>query len=34
MNIKDIAEITNKTKEEVENMLKEQDVITLDLTER
>jgi hypothetical protein len=34
MNIKDIVELTNKTREEVENMLKEQDVITLDLTER
>ncbi len=34
MEIKDICEIMGKTKKEVENMLKENDVIELKLTEK
>ena len=34
MNIEDIMQITKKSRGEVENMLKEQEIISLDLTER
>ena len=34
MEIKEICEVTGKTRQEVENMLKKQDVIELKLTEK
>jgi|TARA_B100001971_G_C18260456_1_gene586301 hypothetical protein len=34
MQIKDICEITGKTREEVEEMLKKEDIIELKLTEK
>ena len=34
MKIEDVMEITKKSRKEVENMLEEQDIITIDLTEK